>query len=176
MSKRKGINQDTEIGTVSALLQRINEEYERRKEEVEIQDWANKELLTTATNEEKALIEEISKGKKVVKKMISDYEKIEADVEASERKKIEENVLHEGDVKSGKASLAEFRKKGKYDAEIAEEALKKSVSELEMSLSAIRGLNLEILKLQERLGECRNTIRNLTIRPGLTMLEMLKGL
>lgn len=174
--QKKGINEDTEIRTVSTLLQRVNEEYAKRQEEAEAQDRANEELLTTATNKEKELIGEISRAKGLVGKMINDYGKIEADVEASERKKIEENVLREGDVRSGKVSLREFRKRGKYDVKIAEEALAKSVHELETTLNVVRGKNLEILQLEERLGDCRNTIRNLTIRPGLTMLNMIKAL
>lgn len=175
-NKKKGINDDTEIGTVSTLLKRINEEYSKRQKEVEIQDRANEELLTTATKKEKLLIEEIGEAKKIVSKMISDYGKIEADVEVAERKKIEENVLREADVKSGKVSLREFRTKGKYDVKIAGEVLAKSVQELEATLSVIRKKGLAILKTEERLGDCRNTIRNLTIRPGMVMLEMLKGL
>lgn len=176
MSKEKGLNNRAEIRTVSMLLQRINEEYSKRQKEVETKDRANGELLTKAEGEERGLIKEISEAEKIVKKMIDDYTKIESDVEASAKKKIEENVLREKDVRAGKISLSEFRKKGKYDAKITEEALKKSVSELETSLNVVRGKNLSILKLKERLGSCRNTIRNLTIRPGLTMLELLKSL
>ena len=173
--KQKGINYDTQIDTVNILLQRINEELDKRREEIEAKDRANAELLTKVTGEESSLMEEISRGKKIVEKMISDYRKIEADVETSERKKAEENVLRESDVRSGKVSLAQFREKGKYDKDIAAESLRKSVFELETSLTVIREKNLENLKLREKLGSCRNTIRNLTLRPGLTMLEMLKS-
>lgn len=176
MRKQKGINQNTEIRTVSTLLLRVNEELDKRKKEVEAQDRANAELLTKAEKEERGLLKEISEAEKIVKNMIADYGKIENNVESAERKKIEENVLREADVRAGKVSLREFRKAGKYDEKIAEEALTKSVQELESSLKVIRDKNFSILRLQERLGDCRNTIRNLVIRPGLIMLEMLKGI
>jgi len=176
--KEKGITDETikEIGTVSTLLQRINEEYSKRQKEVMAQNQANRELLSKAHGEETALIKEISEAEKIVEKMISDYGQIEVDVESAARKGIEENVLREGDVRSGKTSLREFRKEGKYDKEIAEETLTKSAAELESLLPVIRDKNLEILKLKERLGSCRNTIRNLVIRPGITMRDLFKGL
>jgi len=175
---KKGITDKTisEIGTVSMLLQRVNEEYAKRQLEVIAQDQANRELLTKAYSEEKKLIAEISEAKKICTKMITDYGQIEVDVESATRKGIEENVLRESDVRAGRTSLVEFRKKGKYDKAIAEETLTESTKELESLLPVIRDKNLEILKLKERLGSCQNTIRNLVIKPGIIMREMLKGL
>lgn len=176
--KEKGITVKTipEIRTVSVLLQRINEEYEKRQKEVAIKDRANRELLTKTHSEETALIAEILEAKKIVGKMINDYGQIEVDVESAARKGIEENVLRESDVKSGKVTLREFNKKGKYDQKISEEVLTKSVQELGSLLPVIRDKNLEILLLEERLGSCRNMIRNLNIRPGLSMRDLFKQL
>ncbi|TET10423.1 hypothetical protein E3J84_04070 [Candidatus Aerophobetes bacterium] len=176
--QKKGITDDTikEIYTVSILLKRINEEYEKRQKEVEIQDRANAEKLIVAEKEERRLIAEISEAKGIVGKMIADFGKIEADVEIAESKKIEENVVREADVKSGKVSLGEFREKGKYDAKIAEESLARSVQELEISLGVVRSKNLEILRLQDKLGTCRNVLRGLHIQPGIITRDLFKTL
>lgn len=176
--RKKGITDETinEIRTVGTLLQRINEELDRRKKEVETQDKVNERLLTQAVKEERGLIKEIDEAKGIVKEITADFDKIELDVETAARKSIEENVAREGDVRSGKTSLVEFRKKGKYDVKIAEETLTKSVQELESSLSVIRGKELEILHLRDKLGSVQNTIRGLNIRPGLSMRDLFKAL
>jgi len=175
MSKnKKGIQDNTVIKTMPDLLARVDEELEkqlaaRRKREAE-----NRESLSAAIQKERGIVGRIGEAKNIVKKMIAEFHTIEAKAIAEKRSEAEGTAIREADVRAGKASLKDFHSKGKWDSAISDETRKKSVAELEGSLRIIREKNLEILMLEDSLGECRNTIRALSIQPGRFMLEFLK--
>ena len=172
--KNKGINEDTKILTIPSLLARVDEELEKQLAERKRLEAENQESLNAAIQKERGLVDEIGKAKNIAKKMIAEFRGIEIEAVKEKRKEAEGTALREADVRSGKAKLEDFHKKGKWDKAISDETRKESTAELEQTLKVIREKNLEILMLEDSLGECRNTIRGLSMRPGRFMLEFLK--
>lgn len=173
--KVKGIRYDIEVQTIPHLLQMINEELEKKREELAAQWEAQREEKAKAEKEEKAILGDIARAEKILEKMKSDYRIIEAETIASIKAETEKNVLRESAVRKGEISLQEFNKAGKFDKDLAKEIQEKSAADLEISLGAIRDKALEILGLKDKLGSCRWKIRNIVVQPGLSMAGMLKG-
>jgi len=176
MNKGKGIQDDTKILTIPDLMARVDEELEKQLKVRKKREAANKASLAVAVQEERDIIDKIGKAKKIVKKLIAEFQAIEAKTITEKRKEAEGAAIREADVRSGKANLKDFHSKGKRDSAILSETRQKSVAELESSLKLVRQKNLEILMLEDSLGECRNTIRGLSMQPGRFMIDMLKGL
>ena len=176
MKNKKGIQDDTVIKTIPDLLARVDEELEKRLAERRKREAENRESLNAAIQKERGIVDEIGKAKKIVEKLSAEYLEIELKTITEKRKEAEGTAIREADVKAGKASLRDFREKGKWDSAIVSETRKKSVAELEQTLKVIREKNLEVLMLEDSLGECRNRIRGLAIQPGRFMLDFLKGL
>ena len=176
MKKKKGLSDGMQIGTIPDLLARVEEEYEKRKEEASIQQKANKEKLSAAIREEAELTKKIDKEQKIVERMQNDYLDLEVKTEKEKRAEATKNVLKESDVRSGKVSLKDFILKGKKDSEILEEIVEKVAAEIDRGLRVIHTKNKEILELEKSRAESKNMIRALLIQPGQFMLELLKGL
>jgi len=176
MKKKKGLSDGMQIGTIPDLLARVEEEYEKRKEEASIQQKANKEKLSAAIREEAELTKKIDKEQKIVERMQNDYLDLEVKTEKEKRAEATKNVLKESDVRSGKVLLKDFILKGKKDSEILEEIVEKVAAEIDRGLRVIHTKNKEILELEKSRAESKNMIRALLIQPGQFMLELLKGL
>jgi len=177
MSKnKKGIQDNTVIKTMPDLLARVDEELEKQLAARRKREAGNRESLNAAAQKERDILEKIGKAREIANKLIAEFQQLERTAEKEARERMTKDVIREQDVTSGKVKLKEFQKKGITEKKISEQVIAQSTNELSRSLKVIREKNLEILQLEDSLGECRNTIRGLSVQPGRFMLDFLKNI
>lgn len=173
----KKFNEDIKpILTVPDLTRRINESYDRKRQEAQLLQQQQEDLLKIAVEEEKELIEKLDVAKEITAKMEQEYSEIEARTEGEKRAQIEVNSIREKDVLSGKVTLREFTKKGISEKAIYEKTTKETVAELELSLRAIRMKKVEILEIERSLYSCQSRIKNLILQPALILQRVHKDM
>lgn len=169
----KGLHDNMKIEVIPDLLRVINEELEKRKKEALVMQKEQKANLLMAVQEEGRFTREIDKNRKIAEKMQKEYLDLEGKIEIMKRQRIKENSITEEAVKIGRASFKEFVQKGKRESEILKMATEETVRELSKGLEAIRSKNLEIIKLEESLYECRLKIQFLLVEPAKIFLKSL---
>lgn len=162
--------------SLPTILERVNQEFLKKKAELEKIEALTKKELTTAIEKEEEITGLINEATQIKEKMEDEYLSLEKKVASEKRKLAEKDVILEADVRSGKASLKDFMTKGKRDSEILNETIEKTAAELERGMEAIHNKAIEILELQLSLGNVRNTARGLILRGGHSMIELLTTL
>lgn len=173
---KKGINEDTHIRTMPDLLARVEEEYQKQKKQAISKQAELKEILASALEKEAELVKKIGAARKITIDMEKEFHSLEVKVEKEKRSKIEKDSIRQKDVTAGRVSLKEYQKVGVSEEAISARVVAETMAHLANSLEACRAKRLEVLQLEEKLGECRNTIRGAVIQPGQFMLDTLKSL
>ena len=170
------MSEGIEIRTIPDLVKRVKEEWDRKEKEAEARKKELEENMRGALRKEKELKGKLEKAESVVSKMESEYSELESKLLKEKRKAAEKGTPLEEDVRSGKISLKEFQKKGKFEAEIQKAVIEKTQEELSQSLEAIRSKKLEIMQLQLELIKTQHRVRQLMLQPGIILKEVLKNL
>lgn len=174
--KIKGIDYANEPQTMPSLLKMLNEELEKRKEELTAREKAEKASLDALFKEEKRLIALLKKEQDISDKMQADYLDLEKDVEAEIKKKVEKGALRAKDVKSGKISLRQFNNMGQTEKQLSDEIVKQVTEKLKETLEATRAKGLEVMKIEKEKYEVQDKISLMMLRPGVNFLQTLKGI
>jgi len=170
------MNEGVEIQTMPELVKHIIDHWKSEQIKALKEEESQKQKLTVEIQKEQNLIAELKKARLIAAQMEADFLEIEARTEGEKRAMIETAAIREQDVKSGKATLAEFLKKGKTEKQIYEKSVEQTMKDLETGLTAARSKNLEILEFEKELLETQTRIRYLIIEPGRALQRSLKDL
>jgi len=156
---------DPTIQSVGDLIQKANKLWEKRTLKIKEQMAVEKEKLEKAQAQESTLLAKISKGKKLIGKLQRDYFKLEAKIQKEKTSAVMNRELKVEDVKSGRASVSEFYRRGKNQQELSGMAIDEFLNEIDGVLDMIRAESKSIIELEYEKAKLRNVIANLSYYP-----------
>lgn len=108
-------------------------------------------------------------------KLTAEYERIEAEVLAGDRQRVEAKAVKKEDVKAGRASLQELLDHGQTEVAIAVEVRKAADEKLADLMQVVRAKALEVLRLEVEEAEAERNLLYFCSAGPQTMLERMKA-
>jgi len=164
------------IKNLNDLVNRANKKYAEAHAQAEKENKEAQEKLAEVTKEGSALTKKLDESRKIVKKMTSEYQQLEKQIETQKKAEIDEKELKEQDVLEGRITMAEFFKKGKTKKQRLEMTIEQTKKELSELLETIRKKNKEILKDELEQFKLMKTMFLLGLGPARILYKKFKEL